>query len=762
VRGFERSRRNGALALGLLLAAYLSWQLLHWLPGRQQLGQLFLPLFDLIAVWAAWQASRRCAPSPGLRRFWRLMSAVLAAELIADLILSGYDIAYIRPPFPTPADAFFLASYALLLAALVSVPVARMTRARRLRMSLDGWTIVLGGATVVWYFVLGPTALASGESLLAKGVSMAYPLGDLVLLGGVAVVLMRQSSTALRVPLVVIACGVLLAVAADIVYGYGVLHDTYTAGDPVDILYVLEYSAFALAALAQGPVQATDPAARAQDPAARTQDPAAADAREPEPMQRYRAAAWLPYVSLAVGFGMLLGVSLGHAFFPDFSLVLIVVALATLVATRQYLAQRELSRVQAELGESERRFRAIFENAAVGITYTDLDGPRIVDANRTFARMVGYTQEELRGGDYSRIAQGDFKGADRALAEAVRSGQVDQLQQELGYVSADGSARCAMLSVSTLRDAQGQPSHVVGIFEDITRRRDAERAKEEFVSIVGHELRSPLTSIRGSLGLLEAGVVGELPEEASNMVALAVANTDRLVRLVNDILDIERMDSGHLPLERAPVGVAELVRNAVQALQATAAQAGVRLLTDAAELEVCADADRIVQTLVNLLGNAIKFSPREGAVTVAVHRRDGCALFSVRDSGRGIPPDRLDSIFERFNQVDASDTREKGGSGLGLAIARGIVVSHGGHLWAESAPGQGSTFSFTLPLAGADAPCSAGVPTLEELSAGLAAAACAESAQSETAQPATPEPVEAASPEPVELVEAANREEALL
>ena len=134
---------------------------------------------------------------------------------------------------------------------------------------------------------------------------------------------------------------------------------------------------------------------------------------------------------------------------------------------------------------------------------------------------------------------------------------------------------------------------------------------------------------------------------------------------------------------------------------------------------MCADADRIVQTLVNLLGNAIKFSPREGCVTVAVSRGDGCARFSVTDSGRGIPADQLDSIFERFNQVDVSDAREKGGSGLGLAIARGIVESHGGHLWAESVPGQGSTFYFTLPLAGAGAPCSSGVPTLQELSAGL-------------------------------------------
>jgi signal transduction histidine kinase len=276
-----------------------------------------------------------------------------------------------------------------------------------------------------------------------------------------------------------------------------------------------------------------------------------------------------------------------------------------------------------------------------------------------------------------------------------------------------------MLTVSAVRDERGRPSQAVGIFEDITRRRKAERAKEEFVSVVGHELRTPLTSIRGSLGLLAGGLVGELPQDAANMVALAVENTDRLVRLVNDILDIERMDSGHLPLERSPVGVGELVRQSAQALEGTAEDAGVRLHVEVEELEVCADADRIVQTLVNLLGNAIKFSPRGSSVTVGVSAGDGCALFSVKDSGRGIPADQLDSIFERFNQVDISDARERDGSGLGLAIARGIVGSHGGHLWAESVPGRGATFCFTLPLAGAGAPCSAGVPTPEELSAGL-------------------------------------------
>jgi PAS domain S-box-containing protein len=704
--------RNVAVALGALLLTYLSWQLLHWLPGRQQLGQLFLPLFDLIAITAAWGASRRCVPVPRLRRFWRLIAAAIAAELIADVILSGYDIVYSRPPFPTPADAFFLSYFVLLLVALLSIPVARMTLAARLRMSLDGWTIVLGGGAVVWYFVLGPTVLSTGEDLLAKTVSMAYPLCDLVLLGAVAVVLLRRSPATLRLPLLWIAAAMLLTVVADTVYGYGVLHDTYTAGSPVDTLYVLGYCALTLAALTQRPL-------RAHDPDARVNESAQGHASEEESAQRYRVAPWLPYIGLTVGFGVLLGATIGHAFFPDVSLVLVVIGLAALVAARQYLAQRELGRVQATLRESERRFRAIFDNAAVGITYTDLDGPAILDANNTFAKMVGYTPEELRGGDYSRIAQGDFKGADRALAEAVRSGQADHLQQELGYRSANGTTRQAMLSVSAVHDEQGRPTHVVGIFEDITRRRDAERAKEEFVSIVGHELRTPLTSIRGSLGLLAGGLVGELPEDAANMVTLAVDNTDRLVRLVNDILDIERMDSGHLPLERAPVGVGELVRQSAQALQGTAEDAGVQLHTEIEELMVCADGDRIVQTLVNLLGNAIKFSPRDSIVTVAVGPGEECARFSVTDSGRGIPADQLDSIFERFNQVDASDAREKSGSGLGLAIARGIVESHGGHLWAESVPGQGSTFCFTLPLAGAGAPCSSGVPTLQELSAGI-------------------------------------------
>jgi CheY-like chemotaxis protein len=186
------------------------------------------------------------------------------------------------------------------------------------------------------------------------------------------------------------------------------------------------------------------------------------------------------------------------------------------------------------------------------------------------------------------------------------------------------------------------------------------------------------------------------------MVQLAVSNTDRLIRLINDILDIERMDAGRTELELAPCRASELIANAAQIVQMTATQAQVTLTPKILDDPILfVDDDAIVQVLVNLLGNAIKFSPRWSTITITMALDSGRALISVADTGRGIPADRLETIFERFRQVDSSDAREKGGSGLGLAIARGIVEHHGGEMRVESEIGEGSTFYFTLPLADA-------------------------------------------------------------
>jgi signal transduction histidine kinase len=237
-------------------------------------------------------------------------------------------------------------------------------------------------------------------------------------------------------------------------------------------------------------------------------------------------------------------------------------------------------------------------------------------------------------------------------------------------------------------------------FQDVTERRAIEQMKNEFISIVSHELRTPLTSIRGSLGLLASGLLKKFPDKADKMLKIAVENTDRLVRLINDILDIERLESGKVTVEQLECDLAGLMMGASETMQAMANDNGVKLVVEPYQTKVWADSDRCLQVLTNLLSNAIKFSNRDGEVRLfAEHTGDDgkWVKISVKDNGRGIPPDSVGKIFERFGQVDASDSREKGGTGLGLPICKTIVEQHGGMLWVESEVGKGSTFLFTLP-----------------------------------------------------------------
>jgi two-component system sensor histidine kinase VicK len=223
--------------------------------------------------------------------------------------------------------------------------------------------------------------------------------------------------------------------------------------------------------------------------------------------------------------------------------------------------------------------------------------------------------------------------------------------------------------------------------------------KDEFISTVSHELRTPLTSLRAALGLVTGGTLATRPEKLQQMLDIATGNTDRLVRLVNDILELERIGSGKTELHYTMCSADDLFRRAASLQQNEASKAQLRITFNSQGVNVWADPDRILQTLSNLISNAIKFSPPSTEIHLRARRVDvGEAEIQVRDQGRGIPQDKLESIFERFHQVDASDSRTMGGTGLGLAICRSIVVQHGGRIWATSTPGQGSIFHLTLPM----------------------------------------------------------------
>ncbi len=245
-------------------------------------------------------------------------------------------------------------------------------------------------------------------------------------------------------------------------------------------------------------------------------------------------------------------------------------------------------------------------------------------------------------------------------------------------------------------------NEVLCILRDITERKRIDRLKAEFLSVVSHELRTPLTSISGSLALIAAGVTGELPPQALTMIQIAQRNSERLVRLINDLLDLQKIESGTMPLHIEPVEVLPLVEQALEANYAYGSRYGVDFVlepngTESSALWVEADADRLTQVVTNLLSNAAKFSPAGSTVVVEVGQYDGRVRVSVCDEGPGIPEEYQALIFEKFKQVDASSSRQKEGTGLGLSISKAIIEMHGGHIGFETEVGRGSTFYFDLP-----------------------------------------------------------------
>jgi signal transduction histidine kinase/CHASE3 domain sensor protein len=231
-------------------------------------------------------------------------------------------------------------------------------------------------------------------------------------------------------------------------------------------------------------------------------------------------------------------------------------------------------------------------------------------------------------------------------------------------------------------------------------RKESETRVSEFYSTVSHELRSPLTSIRGSLGLIEGGTVGDVPAEALEMVNIARSNCDRLIRLINEILDLKKIEAGKLQLTLRTIDPVEIVSEALEGLKSMADQSGIVLKQEILCMDkINVDHDRLIQVLTNLVSNAIKFSERAGEIDVRVYKSEGYLRFSVIDHGPGIGSEQMHKLFGKFQQLDSSDSRRQGGTGLGLAISKSIVELHGGNIGVDSEVGKGSTFWFEIPLA---------------------------------------------------------------
>jgi two-component system sensor histidine kinase VicK len=373
--------------------------------------------------------------------------------------------------------------------------------------------------------------------------------------------------------------------------------------------------------------------------------------------------------------------------------------------TEQYEAEEALQM-------AARQRELILESADDGIFGIDLDG-KLTFINDAGARALGYTPEELSGKDFHEVVQHShadgtpYTRAVSPILEALRRSEPVRMRNEV-FWRQDGKAIPVEYSVNPLLD-DGRVSGIVVAFQDVSERRRLERMKDEFISTVSHELRTPLTSLRASLGLVSSGTLDTRPEKRQQMLDLALMSCDRLVRLVNDIVDFESVEHGNLELHRQSLDAADLLQQTAQAAQEAAEKAGIQIVVDTASGRVDADEERVLKVLGELVTNAIKFSGKQTVVKLAAEVRSSElpgadqleVRFLVEDQGCGIPAEKLDRIFERFQQGDASDSRPLGGTGLGLALSRRILEQHGGRIWAESEVGKGSRFYFTLPVASA-------------------------------------------------------------
>jgi PAS domain S-box-containing protein len=383
--------------------------------------------------------------------------------------------------------------------------------------------------------------------------------------------------------------------------------------------------------------------------------------------------------------------------------------LEELVAARTTELKQQINdRLEAEeaLRRSEEQLRSIANALPVLIAYVDSQQKYRFN-NQAYQDWLDKSPQEISGSHLREVWGESSYEKMRPHIESALQGNIAIYENEISIQ--EKSSR----SVSVTYIPHLEETTVKGFFSltsDISERKAIERMKDEFISVVSHELRTPLTSLHSALKILATGRLGTLSTDGKQMLAIADENTERLVRLVNSVLDLQRIESGEVTMEKQLCSTSELTIRAIEAMQPMAQQHEVTLIAEPMDIQISVDPDYILQALTNLLSNAIKFSLPGGKVWLTVEykkltksiqvnkTKSREVLFQIRDRGQGVPTDKLESIFERFKQVDSSDARKKGGTGLGLTICRKIIEQHDGRIWAESVLGEGSTFFFTLPI----------------------------------------------------------------
>ncbi len=377
-------------------------------------------------------------------------------------------------------------------------------------------------------------------------------------------------------------------------------------------------------------------------------------------------------------------------------------------AARTFGASIQTRQAELALAMSEEKYRDLLENATDLIQSVSPDG-RFQYVNRAWMETLGYSDAEVQKLRLWDVV-GQHPTSDRDVVQSILAGD-GQGRLEAVFVTRDGEEIFVEGSISS-RFVDGLPVATRGIFRDITERKMIDRMKQEFISMVSHELRTPLTSIIASLGLLDSGRLSGDPERVQELVAVALRNSNRLLQLINNLLDQQKLADGKMTFRTETVEILPVIEEVVDDIRSFADMLNIelRLEKSPAGLTVRGDRERLGQVLSNLLSNAIKFSPPGDAVTLSSRSERDRVVITVSDNGPGIPEDFRDRLFQKFTQFDASSTRRSGGSGLGLSIARGLVEGMNGQIKLDTGVSRGATFHVELPMAAPETAPSARPP----------------------------------------------------
>jgi PAS domain S-box-containing protein len=365
----------------------------------------------------------------------------------------------------------------------------------------------------------------------------------------------------------------------------------------------------------------------------------------------------------------------------------------------------ENAQLYDEVSKGKAYIEDLVENAGDAILSTNMED-RILTWNRGAEVIFGYSKDEAIGQSLAVLLPPDrMRELEEVRNKVQLTGVIRNL--EVRRKRKDGAMIDVALAVSPINDKVGDVSGFLHLARDITekkryeqRLRELDKMKSDFVSNVSHELRTPLTAIKGSVDNMLDGITGQLSEKQDRYLARIKSNADRLTRLINNVLDLSRIEAGKIDLKSAYLSLVTLAQEVAESIRPVATEKLISLEVDSPDSSATAwaDRDKITQVLMNLVGNAVKFTPPHGKVSIAVNRNgDQWMQISVTDTGPGIPPEEAGKIFDRFYQIDQTGKQKARGTGLGLAISKVLVEMHGGKIWLESAIGRGSTFSFTVP-----------------------------------------------------------------